>query len=200
MADLRVTNGVGVRSGVVGVKETIEALRSAGIELSGPPVRRALYAGVKIIRDSARARVSVRSGALKKSIVAETRQVGPKVRGVSAQHVGVVTIAKKAFTINPKSKKARGVKREKGQIAPYKRGQVYPRLYAHLVEFGSRPHSVAPKGSKMVLPHPGARPKPFMRPAFDESIGAAQAAVLRTLQLEAAKIAAKKARKAGGKR
>lgn len=200
MAGIKVEHGIGVRSGVVGVKETIEALREAGIELAGPPVRRALYAGVKIIRDSARAKAPVRFGALKKAIVAQTRSLNPALKGRSAQHVGVVTIEKKAFTINPKTGRARVAKREKGQRSPYKRGQIYPRNYAHMVEFGTRPHSVAPKGSSVRDPHPGARPKPFMRPAFDESIGAAQAVVLRTLQVEAAKIAAKKAQKAKGRR
>lgn len=48
--------------------------------------------------------------------------------------------------------------------------------YAHLVEFGTARHWIKPKSRKSlfiaglfkeVIDHPGARPKPFMRPAFD---------------------------------
>lgn len=48
--------------------------------------------------------------------------------------------------------------------------------YAHLVEFGTARHWIKPKNRKSlfvagffkeVIDHPGARPKPFMRPAFD---------------------------------
>jgi len=48
--------------------------------------------------------------------------------------------------------------------------------YAHLVEFGTARHWIKPKSRKSlfiaglfkeIIDHPGARPKPFMRPAFD---------------------------------
>ena len=39
-------------------------------------------------------------------------------------------------------------------------------FYAHMVEFGTRPHSVSKKG-KGDPTHPGTSPRPFMRPAFD---------------------------------
>lgn len=48
--------------------------------------------------------------------------------------------------------------------------------YAHLVEFGTARHWIKPKSRKSlfiaglfkeVIDHPGARPKPFMRPTFD---------------------------------
>lgn len=48
--------------------------------------------------------------------------------------------------------------------------------YAHLVEFGTARHWIKPKSRKSLfiaglfkeaIDHPGARPKPFMRPAFD---------------------------------
>jgi len=48
-------------------------------------------------------------------------------------------------------------------------GQVYTRKkdgwYAHMVEYGTKPHWM-PKRKWM---HPGAKPKPFMRPAWDEN-------------------------------
>lgn len=48
--------------------------------------------------------------------------------------------------------------------------------YAHLVEFGTARHWIKPKNrkslffaglAKELVDHPGAKPKPFMRPAFD---------------------------------
>lgn len=54
--------------------------------------------------------------------------------------------------------------------------------YAHLVEFGTARHWIKPKNRKSlfvaglfkeVIDHPGARPKPFMRPAFDSKWRAA---------------------------
>ena len=54
--------------------------------------------------------------------------------------------------------------------------------YAHLVEFGTARHWIKPKSRKSlfvaglfkeVIDHPGARPKPFMRPAFDSKWRAA---------------------------
>lgn len=64
-------------------------------------------------------------------------------------------------------------------IASKFRGEngAWPVKYAHLVEYGARPHAIRLKRplvlGKTVLPagfvihHPGARAKPFMRPAFD---------------------------------
>ncbi|MGZ8339142.1 MAG: HK97-gp10 family putative phage morphogenesis protein [Telluria sp.] len=48
--------------------------------------------------------------------------------------------------------------------------------HAHLVEFGTKPHKIAPKGAGGLLiggnvvgavDHPGSKPHPIMRPAFD---------------------------------
>lgn len=41
------------------------------------------------------------------------------------------------------------------------------RKIAHLVEFGTAPHDQPNRGVR----HPGARPKPFFRPAFDTTRG-----------------------------
>lgn len=59
--------------------------------------------------------------------------------------------------------------------------------YAHLVEFGTRPHRITPRERGGALQingtevrsadHPGTRGQPFMRPAADASLGAAIAAV-----------------------
>lgn len=55
--------------------------------------------------------------------------------------------------------------------------------YAHLVEYGTRPHEIRPKEQGGALQfggvttrsvqHPGTRPRPFMRPAVDLKLPAA---------------------------
>lgn len=74
-----------------------------------------------------------------------------------------------------------------------KRGTVYASLKAggkkaphwHWVEFGTAPHKIKPKNHRALafggatvheVDHPGAKPKPFMRPAFDTASTAAIAA------------------------
>jgi len=45
-------------------------------------------------------------------------------------------------------------------------------FYAHMVEFGTRPHSLS-KNGKGEISHPGVSPRPFMRPALDANAEAA---------------------------
>jgi HK97 gp10 family phage protein len=54
--------------------------------------------------------------------------------------------------------------------------------YAHLVEFGTRPHTIRPKANGAMrfgsvttreVQHPGTRPQPFMRPAADSKFNEA---------------------------
>jgi HK97 gp10 family phage protein len=80
-------------------------------------VRRAVYAGATVIRDAARSKVPVDTGALKKSIVAKANK---KKGGEISASVGV---ARKKFS--------------NGKMAGRS-----PRRYAHLVEFGTA-HSAA---------------------------------------------------------
>lgn len=63
--------------------------------------------------------------------------------------------------------------------------------YAHMVEFGTRAHTIAPRARAMqiggqfvagTVQHPGARPHPFMRPAADEKFSQAVAAVQKKIR------------------
>lgn len=49
-------------------------------------------------------------------------------------------------------------------------------FYAHMIEFGTRPHSLSRNG-KGKINHPGVSPRPFMRPALDANASAAVVAV-----------------------
>ena len=68
-------------------------------------------------------------------------------------------------------------------------GKVESRLpYAHLVELGTKPHYQTRKlkheTKKRAFKHPGAKPKPFLRPAFDSKKDEAVAKAKQTLREE----------------
>lgn len=59
------------------------------------------------------------------------------------------------------------------KVGGVKKGDAF---YAHMVEFGTKPHEIKPKSAPSLflagilrasVKHPGARARPFMRPAFD---------------------------------
>lgn len=59
-------------------------------------------------------------------------------------------------------------------------------FYAHMVEFGTKPHKIKARRGRTLLfrgvfvkeiDHPGAKAQPFMRPSFDGTAGAAIEAV-----------------------
>lgn len=64
-------------------------------------------------------------------------------------------------------------------------------FYAHMVEFGTRPHTIAPRTGRLqingqfvagTVEHPGTSPHPFMRPAADAKFTAAVAAVQKKVR------------------
>ncbi len=147
--------------GYAEVKGTMEYLWKTA---SKSAVRRGLYAGAVLLRDEARRRVPIRTGALRRSIEAvTTNEFGPD--GKRDQPVGRVRISKKIFAIvsgkngQTKARLLKGAKNIKGRA--------YPRNYAHLVEYGTRAHFLGSSSSTGHKMHPGARPKPFLRPAWD---------------------------------
>lgn len=63
--------------------------------------------------------------------------------------------------------------------------------YAHLVEFGTRPHTIKASGNGAMrfggvtvreVQHPGTRAQPFMRPTADQKLGEAVQAVRLTIR------------------
>lgn len=163
---------------VFGAEAIIANLEAIAGPIAQSAVRRGLYDGAVVLRNAARGKVPVRYGALKKAIVSETRLIkGTGMAGSKLEHQGVVTIAKKAFRMGPKGN-VKTVERKKSKGRSYIKGDIYPRNYAHLVEFGTNPHMI---GKRM---HPGARAKPFMRPAFDEQLPAALEAFRNRLVAE----------------
>ena len=97
---------------LVGLRDAKSRLDALGSRVANNVVRRAVYAGAVVIRDAARSKVPVDTGALKASIVAKA---GAKKKGEISAGVGV---QRRVFS--------------KG-----KREGKTPRRYAHLVEFGT---------------------------------------------------------------
>jgi HK97 gp10 family phage protein len=172
---------VRIEERVKGLADLRRTLLELPERIGGLAVRRSLLEAAGVIRDEARILAPVREikggGHLRKSVISQTRGVFRDGKGRPVEHRAVVLIAKK-----------------RGKIARS------ARAYAHFVEFGTRPHSVG-KASKLVkgvqrgLRHPGAKPKPFLRPAFDTkkfvALRTFEGRMRREIAAETAKLAAR---------
>lgn len=144
---------------VTGLAELHKVLQELPVKIERNVMRGALRAGAKVIEEEAErlcpvappnmtaVKLGARAGELKRSI-----RVSVRVRS-------------KAGWINAQIKAGNRVA-----------------WYAHLVEFGTARHWIKPKNRKSLflagvfkelIDHPGARAKPFMRPAFDAKSRAA---------------------------
>lgn len=134
---------------ITGGAELSRMLSSLPAKIEKNIMRSALRAGAAVIRAEAKTTAPVLTGALQKSI-----RISGKAKG------GQITVSLKMG----------------GAKAPH----------AHLVEFGTRPHKIAAAvadalaiGGNVVVgvEHPGAKPSPFFRAAFDSKSAAAIEAV-----------------------
>ena len=106
-----------VVNGIHGLRDIVKKLEGLPPKVETRVVKVALYAGAVVIRDLARSRVPVNTGALKSRIIAKSK---PIRRGVFWASAGVA----------------------KGEFTTGRRAGRQPRRYAHLVEFGTA-HSAA---------------------------------------------------------
>lgn len=122
-------------------------------------------------------------------------QLAPKVeanimRGALRAGMNVVKPAAQSGVHSVSGELAKGLKvgtNRRGSIVTANLKATGPhRSVAHLVEFGTRPHNISAKFRgwlsflnifRKEVRHPGARPKPFMRPALDAQAAAATVAV-----------------------
>ena len=148
---------------VSGLSELDKLLKELPARIEGNIMRGAMRAGAKVFADRAKQMVPVKSGQLRDSIKVSTRSKRGRV----------------SATVRAGGKKA---------------------FYAHMVEFGTARHFIKPRKRKSlffagiareVVDHPGASPKPFMRPALDggqvEAVNAAADYIRKRLAKEAAK-------------
>lgn len=142
---------------VKGLADLQAALDSLPAKIEANIMRAAVRAGAKVIAKAAQAAVPDRRGVLRDSV-----RFGAKVDRVGGKIVGYV----RAGGRGKKSKKTA--------------------FYARMVEFGTAAHLIAARPGKhlaigggyyQVVHHPGARKKPFMRPAMDAQSQAAMQAM-----------------------
>lgn len=134
---------------IKGAAELYAALQQLPAKIERNVMRGAIRAGALVIQEEAKRLVPMKSGALRDSVRVSVRAVRGRVFA----------------TIRAGNSKA---------------------FYAHMVEFGTAAHEERPQGAKSlffagvfsdVVKHPGATPKPFMRPALDAKATAAIDAV-----------------------
>ena len=132
-----------------GAEELRKALQELVPKMQANVIRGGLRAGAKVIMKATQEKVPSHLGLLKKSI-----RVGTSFRNGVAK-----------ATVKAGNKDA---------------------FYWHWLEFGTHAHEIRPKNGKSlffagisgsIIHHPGAKAKPFLRPAMDENISAAMAAV-----------------------
>lgn len=134
---------------ISGGKALDDFLKSLPVKVERNILRSALRQGANVFKVEVRENIPVDSGELRRSVRVVTKAKGGKV--TASVRVG----NKRAW-------------------------------YGHMVEFGTKPHKIVPKKKgalvigqtrAMVVDHPGAKPHPYMRPAFDTKPTAAIAAV-----------------------
>ncbi len=150
---------------VEGLAELERDLQQFVTKLQRNVLRASLRAGAKVFLEEARRQVPVgKSGALRRSLKLSVRT-------------------------------------RRGVPVAYVRAGDKTAWYAHLVEFGTAAHYIKPKRRKSlffaslareVVNHPGAKKRPFMRPAFDQgspgAIKAMSAYMRRRIEREGLKL------------
>lgn len=144
-------------------------------------MRRAAAAGAEVIGDRARQLVPVDKGDLRDSIEVTTK-LAPRAKGMT---------------------------RKASEIEVYVGPTEDVRFRAHFIEFGTAPGKRGEKagerktdvkqaigGRRVYRTHPGNKPQPFMRPAFDEKHVEALDAIAENLRIEMAKATARAQAKA----
>lgn len=163
------------RIGVVGDRALAATLAELGRTFGGPAVDSALRAGVALIRSQAVANIKRN----------QSVSPGPRSWAINLARQGQHLY--QSFRV----RKSRGRARHNPEFRLGFVGR--GRGIAHLVEFGTAPHW-QPRRRWM---HPGARPFPFMRPAFDVKGHEAMDITLRQLRdqviIQAARLRAKNA-------
>lgn len=183
----------------IDLSDVVSKLKALPMRVGTAVVRRGLLAGARVIGEEARIRApqpqprsrrgklkgperargapgTWATGRLRKAIAWESRGVFRDATGVPVEHRAVVII-----------RKPRG-------------GGRNVRRYAHLVEYGTKPHRMGKGAITRIYPrskaeqkavgamHPGARPRPYLRPALDtkgeEAIRTIEAVVRRELAKE----------------
>ena len=169
-------------AGMLGVLDDVEK------KAARKGIRRGITDGSRAVLQAARANVPEDTKSLKKALGYRVRSYrgGVSVVGVVGARRDVKGDKKQRFRFKVGERtKADGTKADVYAV---------PANYVHLVEFGTQPHALG-KGSSLLrvkrgrvtrrgagqhgAMHPGARPQPFLRPAYHSTKGQVTAAVVR---------------------
>lgn len=156
----------GITISVQGTAALEEALKQLGSDAK-KALRTGVRKGAVLIQKDAQSRIHSEHGDLAKSI-----RVGVRVKPADGAVIATIAATKKM------------------------------RYIANFVEFGTKPHEIKAKNKKALklrdgrevesVMHPGAKAKPFLRPAADTQFNAAVDAVRDETQAAVEKIKAKK--------
>ena len=165
---------------MIGMEDILKRLERLEPKKQRQALKRAVgKAGNEIVKD-ARKRVPVGLGLLKISL-------GRKDKIYRKNNTAVSVIgARTRF----KGKKAENIRAGGGRAS-----KARPANYAHLVEFGTSPHAISSPGGFLSfagiitrkVDHPGGRPKPFLRPAFESQKMQALSVAAKSLEDDFAK-------------
>lgn len=153
--------------------------------------RNALKKAAAPIKAAMESNAPVDDGDLKGSILVST-----KIKGEAGKAAYASTMRRTHGDKATAVKAMRDARREaKGTVPPVVMfvGPAQNIYYAHLVEFGTKPHINAGMfaGSK----HPGTAPRPFVRPAWDSNKDAAMQIIATELRVEIDKAITRQAKR-----
>ena len=180
-----------IRAKLTGLDAVLRVVGDLEPRVVRPAVRKGLADAGKLMLASAKANLRANRSVETRTLL---RSMGRRVvtyRG--GRGVAVIVGPRVDTRKGPRGGKGRAFSRLVTRPGSRTAKLAVPAWYAHLVEFGTRPHSVA-RGAKLesgkgrrplrqVAPfHPGARPKPFLRPAFEAHKGSVLALVRARLR------------------
>lgn len=166
-----------------GLRQLSSVSKQRGVTLKGA------RAGAKVVQRAGKSAAPKRrgSGALKQSLGVKAAK-GKRGKTLAYAVVGPRKKFRKTVTVGGRTTTA------------------VPAFYAHLVEKGIRPHSLK-KGSLLARrnkkavgqgvgrQHPGAKPRPFLGPAYESNKGVIRDVMLRTMAEEITKEMTRAAKK-----
>jgi len=164
---------------LLGFKELSRALEKLPRNMANNAARAGVRAGAAVVRKAARNNLPSNYTTLRKSLI---------VKGRKKKHPNITTAS-----VGPTTGK----------------GAKYDGFFAHMVEFGVKPHEIKPKNAKTLLffsggdpifrgvvkKHPGVKQIPFMRNALNNN----KSAVLQAMRIKLAEAIKKQAAKLGKK-
>lgn len=146
-----------------------------------------------------------------KAIRAGIREVQNVVKAAAPKRLGHLRRAQgtkakkgrkgKTGSFGVQGAKTKYVKRTRpGKKSAAKPRDVRPAFYDHLVIGGTKPHGVKKGGGVVNKPHPGARPNPYRRKAYEAAKDAVGSVMVRVMGEETRKLLAKNALKLSRKK